>query len=365
MTAIHTPTHLELSIDITLPQGHCQYHETIALQAGIIGIFGASGQGKTTLMSLLSGHIPLPNKAVHYQGISDKLLSNIVTHCAVYQAQTPHLFTAFTVKENLLLVQRHARLPSLFTMADVIDWCGISHLLEQSVMTLSGGEKQRVALARSLLCGKSVLLLDEPFSAIDDAGRRELLDILLHLQVEHEFRIILVSHSLKDLAYVSCDILLIEKHHVTQRGTAEQIRERLSAVVDIPASNYLLLKQITNTRPHKWVIPVQDPTQHAELPIGWMNEAPIMSSINDSTTYRWYISAHDIGLSATPLTESSLLNIIPVQIVRCTEHSDWVDITLTVNGQTLLMQLSQAQWQACDLSTAQQAYALLPNRLTN
>jgi molybdate transport system ATP-binding protein len=168
-----------LSVDLVLP-----------LCKGIVGIFGKSGAGKSTLLRVLSGlekadlePVDLEKKIlkkveskIHWQ---DKRIDKLPAdkNPCLLQTQQAQLFPNLTVLANLTFVIKHSAWANScsFTFEQVIQWCGIEHLLTQPSTSLSGGEQQRVNLSRSLLSGKPIILLDEPFSALDWNARVELL----------------------------------------------------------------------------------------------------------------------------------------------------------------------------------------------
>ena len=166
------------------------------LTKGIIGIFGGSGQGKSTLLQICAGITASSGSKVSWYGRSGNEFHSSVAESApcVYQSQDVVLFEHLTVEQNLDFVLQHSnwsRNNNLFTKQEVVDWCGISDLLNQNSQSLSGGEKQRVGLARSLLSGKPVIILDEPFSALDWHNRMAMLQLVQQfkpkIRISHYF----------------------------------------------------------------------------------------------------------------------------------------------------------------------------------
>ncbi len=192
---------------ITLNQLKFQY-KTMAMQFDLhiakgekVAIIGASGAGKSTLLNLIagfemanSGDIYLNgekhNTTEPYQRPVSMLFqeNNVFPHLTVFQN------IAFGLKANLKLDNKQVQLVEQAASA-----VGLSEFLQRKPTALSGGQKQRVALARCLLRDKPILLLDEPFSALDPQLRQEMLDLLLKLSDEKNITLLMVTHQPNEL----------------------------------------------------------------------------------------------------------------------------------------------------------------------
>ena len=147
-------------------------------KGGILGILGVSGQGKSTLLKTLAGVTPplagrilidgrdVTDTAIHERGVG-------------FVFQEPLLFTHLNVIDNIAYGLRRHRVPRVQARersAELLDWVGLAGLERRSVHELSGGQAQRVALARALAPEPAVMLLDEPFSALDTELRSRLVE---------------------------------------------------------------------------------------------------------------------------------------------------------------------------------------------
>ena len=197
------------------------------LASNIIGIFGPSGCGKSTLLKVIAGISLTEFSGRSLVSIDEVTQTELGPHQrdVAFVGQKDPLFPHLTVEQNLDFVTRHGAFAAdcAFSTQEVIDWCGIHALLPKSVAYLSGGECQRVLFARALLSGKSLLLLDEAFSALDWSARQDMLLLVVKLHREHNLRFILVSHSLKELA-LSCD-------HIWQMDAGRLVAEGPSPVM--------------------------------------------------------------------------------------------------------------------------------------
>lgn len=182
--------------------------------ASALGIVGKSGSGKSTLLDAIAGIQPAAR--IQLNGV-DLAKRSIESRRLAYVTQQPHLFPHLSVKRNLLYSGRARR------MDEVVNVLGISHLLDRMPARLSGGEARRVALARSILSEPELLLLDEPFSGLDEISRREAMSLLNQLKTFLGLPMILVSHSADEVMGLTDWSLRLEAGQVTARGPTESI----------------------------------------------------------------------------------------------------------------------------------------------
>ena len=188
----------------------------------ILVLWGHSGAGKTTVLHCLaglrkpsSGQITL-NRRVLY---SSKERINIPTRSrnVGYLFQDYALFPHMTVHQNVMYGLKSKRNKKNGTNDGVTDPLemlnsfGLGHLVDRYPAQLSGGEKQRVALARALVVQPELLLLDEPFSALDKENKIKLREELKKLHRQWQIPFVLVSHDEKDASFLGDVILTLEK----------------------------------------------------------------------------------------------------------------------------------------------------------
>lgn len=173
-------------------------NQDIDFQQGIVGVFGQTGVGKTSVFKCLAGFAQ--NGFCHSLWQGQTLAKDMEKNPCLIQLQDNSLFPAMTVLQNLEFVQKHSSWAASFSLEQVCQWCEITPLLNLQVSQLSGGQKQQVTLARSLLSGKPVVILDEPFSAMDWTLRQRFCDLLKQLHHEYRLNFILISHSIRELA---------------------------------------------------------------------------------------------------------------------------------------------------------------------
>ncbi|WP_426191922.1 ABC transporter ATP-binding protein [Massilia sp. DWR3-1-1] len=174
----------------------------LALQPGeIVSLVGASGCGKSTLLSIAAG------LDTAYRG--RVLLDGAEVHSPVDGIglifQEPRLFPWLTAAQNIAFGESI----DLARVAALLDEVGLEGRGNALPHQLSGGQAQRVALARGLYRQPRVLLLDEPFSAVDAFTRMQLQDVLLKVAREHAVTVLLVTHDIDEALYLSERVLLL------------------------------------------------------------------------------------------------------------------------------------------------------------
>ena len=184
-----------------------------------IAIVGPSGAGKSTLLNLIAGFV-LPTQGKIW------LNSENYTRSAPYERpvsmlfQENNLFPHLTVQQNLALgLKTSLKLTALEQdqIERVADAVGLTSFLSRLPNSLSGGQKQRVALARCLLRDKPILLLDEPFSALDPELRMEMLNLIDELCHSKSLTLLLVTHQPSELTDKVDRMLRIENGRISQQ----------------------------------------------------------------------------------------------------------------------------------------------------
>jgi lipoprotein-releasing system ATP-binding protein len=170
-----------------------------------IAIVGASGVGKSTLLHIL-GTLERPSDGeVTYGGVNvfdfhEQQLAAYRNRTIGFIFQFHHLLSEFTALENCMLpalIGRKSKKESKECAEFVLDLVGLSHRLQHRVGELSGGEQQRVAVARALMLNPKVLLADEPTGNLDTNSSRNLHELLLSLNREQNVSLVVVTHNME------------------------------------------------------------------------------------------------------------------------------------------------------------------------
>ena len=178
----------------------------------VTAISGQSGAGKSTLLDLLAGFLRPSAGAITLDGLDLVPLPPERRPVSIlFQSET--LFEHLTAEANIALglPEATARPQLRQAIAGALAEVGLPGVGPQRASTLSGGQKQRVALARTLLRNRPVLLLDEPFSALDDETRATIRALVLKLTRARQWTTVLVSHHTDDIAAMAARSYAIEK----------------------------------------------------------------------------------------------------------------------------------------------------------
>ncbi len=179
-------------------------------------LIGESGGGKTTLLKLLNKTISPTQGVITYNGSALESL-NSVTHRrnVVYLTQTPYIFKG-SIKENLIkgLYYQKKVVPSDEVLTEMLKTVSLNKSLDDDSSTLSGGEKQRLALGRVLLLDAHVYLLDEPSSALDDETENLIIHTITDICKQENKGLIMISHSKEIALKVGDDILVMKNGRV-------------------------------------------------------------------------------------------------------------------------------------------------------
>ncbi|MCW8996772.1 MAG: thiamine ABC transporter ATP-binding protein [Psychromonas sp.] len=189
-------------------------------KGNIVAVLGGSGAGKSTLLNLAAGFITPSSGEILIAGRSTV---NVAPHKRPLAIlfQEKNLFSHLSVADNIGLGLHPGLKLSSAQHAKVLDICkqvGIEQLLTRFPGQLSGGQKQRVALARCFVQNKPLLLLDEPFSALDPILREEMLNIVKDLAVKHNVTVLMVTHHLSDARNAASHYLFVEQGEILSMG---------------------------------------------------------------------------------------------------------------------------------------------------
>ena len=192
------------------PKGDTLYHYTLDLDAGeVVAVMGRSGSGKSTLLDLIAGFLEPTDGALSLDGTS--LLHKEISQRGVsILFQHHNLFEHLSVEQNIKLGAKEA---SKEQIAQMLDAVGLVGFAAKKASQLSGGEAQRVALARILLRKEPILLLDEPFSGLDTSTRQDLLALVSQMTQRYALHTIMVTHESTDAKAIA------NRTYIMQEGT--------------------------------------------------------------------------------------------------------------------------------------------------
>ncbi|MBU4681914.1 thiamine ABC transporter ATP-binding protein ThiQ [Cedecea davisae] len=212
--------------DVTWLYQHLPMRFSLRVTAGErVAILGPSGAGKSTLLSLVAGFLEPASGSIKLDGKEHTRTPPSARPVSML-FQENNLFSHLTVRQNIALgmhpgmklnAQQQNR---LLAMAERM---GMQEMLDRLPSQLSGGQRQRVALARCLVRQQPILLLDEPFSALDPALRQEMLQLLDELCQEQRLTLLMVSHSTEDAARIAERSLVVMEGRIAWDGETKTL----------------------------------------------------------------------------------------------------------------------------------------------
>ena len=198
-----------------------------AEEGEFLSVLGASGCGKSTLLKAIAGMLPLKEGSIFVDG---KRIDHIPAHKRniVLVFQDIRLFPHMTVAENIAYALKIKKIPPEGRDAKIkslLEQIKMEGLENRNINQLSGGQQQRVALARALAAEPKILMLDEPFSSLDENLRFDMRLLLFDIHKRYHMTTIMVTHNKDEALSMSDKIALMDEGRVIQSGSPEDIYE--------------------------------------------------------------------------------------------------------------------------------------------
>lgn len=210
--------------------GNTRMDFDLELPLGITAVLGPSGSGKSTLLKMIAGiiepdkgEIVLKDQVFCRKGIEGEHYYYLPSHKRNigYVSQNYSLFPHLNVEDNILFGVKGKE--ASFTVPQMLDWMRLPGIEKRWINQLSGGQQQRVALARALMTNPTLLLLDEPFSALDNLVRNKLRQDLSRIHREFQIPIIFVTHNLEDAMVLGDYLVIVDEGEILQKGPKETV----------------------------------------------------------------------------------------------------------------------------------------------
>lgn len=303
-------------------------------QGSLVALLGPSGSGKSTLLRLIaglenpdSGKIWISGQDVTHRNVRSRGIGFVFQHYA--------LFKHMSVRENIafgLSLRKTPKARIKERVEELLDLVQLQGFGDRYPAQLSGGQRQRVALARTLAVDPQVLLLDEPFGALDAKVRKELRAALRHLHERIDVTTIFVTHDQEEAMELADEIVIINKGRVEQVGTSAEI-------YDHPATPFVMIF------------------------VGPVNVLPSTLSIFDhdleSSSSKVFLRPHDILIETQP-TE----NTTPAKVDRVV-HLGWeIEVELSLkDNHALTAYLTRDEFDQLQLRSQQRVH-IRPKKIT-
>jgi len=222
--------------NISLPLASFTLEADLEIKGRITAIFGPSGAGKTSLLELVAG---LRRARSAFIQLDDRVLTDGARGLLVpprqrgigYVPQDLALFPHLNVRQNLLYGHKHTDGANpLFNFQHIVELLEIQALLPRGVAELSGGEKQRAALARALLTSPRLLLLDEPLASLDLELKTRIIRYLARVRDEFHLPMLYVTHDRFETVALADEMVVLVNGKVAQTGSVHEVFSRPASV---------------------------------------------------------------------------------------------------------------------------------------
>ncbi|NLS05827.1 molybdenum ABC transporter ATP-binding protein [Rhizobium sp. P32RR-XVIII] len=326
-------------------------------KAGLTALFGRSGSGKTSMIRIIAGLVRPDEGLVVLDGepLTDTAKGIFVPRHRRrfgYVFQDGRLFPHLNVRNNLSYGSWFAaKAPGAGSFDRIVDLLGIESLLDRRPSTLSGGEKQRVAIGRALLSSPRLLLMDEPLAALDETRKAEILPYLERLRDETEIPIVYVSHSIAEVARLANQVVVMRDGRVEAAGNATDVLSRPSAAED-PRDAGALLEGIVEKLDEKHRL--------ATLVLKTSRLYVPAAGVSQGKRVRVHIPSREVMLATTRPEGLSALNIIEGSVRKISPEDDGtVEVEIDCGGDIILSRITMLSAERLDLVSGKPVFAVV------
>jgi molybdate transport system ATP-binding protein len=349
-----------IQVDVQHRLGSFDLKAQFVSEGRVTALFGRSGSGKTSLVNIISGLIRPDHAHISLDGdviVDTKHKVFVPKHRrrVGYVFQEGRLFPHLTVRQNLLYgwwFTPAAKRPG--QLAQIVELLGIDHLLDRQPRSLSGGEKQRVAIGRALLATPRLLLMDEPLASLDEARKAEILPYLERLYDETRVPIIYVSHSVPEVARLASTIVVMADGRVVATGPTADIMARLDL---IPFTNLVEAGAVLEAEI------LRHDEQFSLTALGLCGGQLWVPQLNEQipgTKVRVHIRARDVMISTRRPEGLSALNVLRGVVTELgPQCGPILDLRLDCGGQAILARLTRRSVETLGLSQGTPVYAVI------
>lgn len=199
----------------------------------IVGLLGPNGAGKTTTFYMITGIVRPESGRVFYneQDITDMPIFKRANLGIGYLAQEPSVFRNLTVEENIMAIlemKNYDKKTQIETMDKLLDEFKLTHVRKSMGYSLSGGERRRVEIARTIANNPDFILLDEPFAGVDPIAVEDIQQIIIYLK-KRGLGILITDHSVKETLTITDKAYIMAEGKVLISGTPKEIEKNEQA----------------------------------------------------------------------------------------------------------------------------------------
>jgi len=348
-----------IEVDIERHLGAFHLDVRFEVEAPIVGLFGRSGSGKTSVVNAIAGIVRPSRGTIVVNEVclfdSGKGIDVAPEKRRIgYVFQDALLFPHMDVEANLVYGQR-LRAPGdrVIAQEHVVDLLGLRTLLRRKPPTLSGGEKQRVAIGRALLAQPRILLMDEPLASLDGARRMEILAYIERLRDDLRIPIVYVTHSVAEITRLADRIVVLSNGKSAAFGAIGEVKDRLDfegAAEGFEAASIVEARVAAHDG--------DDGLSTLAFDGGELVVPGVDLAVGERARVR--ILARDVSLSIHRPAGISVLNVLRAHVESVSESGDpVVDVRLAVGRATLVARITRRSARELGIASGQALYALV------
>jgi molybdate transport system ATP-binding protein len=347
-----------LDIDLSLKRGEFNTKLKCQFAAPVTGLFGASGAGKSTLLGMLaglikpdSGRVAIDNQVLFdsARGINKPIYERRIG--LVFQDS--HLFPHLNVWHNLNygfnllpVVDRQ------FNPNQIIDLLEIGHLLNHKPHQLSGGEKQRVALGRTLLASPRLLLLDEPLASLDTRLKSQILPFLRRIKEEIKIPMLYVSHAIDEILSLTSQIAIIEHGNLLAYGNFHEIihQDNLHNIAHSLGLENVIYANVSKHELTYGFTELKQGNQTITMPL---------IAANSGTSVTISIAASNVALSLSQLKHVTIQNQLQGVVTEIKQIGYRILVTVDIGESLIVAEVTTKALQSLGIVVGSKVYCLI------
>lgn len=332
----------QLDVDLAIPG------------VGVTVFFGPSGCGKTTLLRAIAG---LEHAQDGCLSVGDQIWQGPGTFLPPHQRpigyvfQEASLFAHLNVQRNLEYgLKRIRNRPPRISLEHAVALLDIGHLLRRKPHQLSGGEQQRIAIARALAVSPEMLLLDEPLAALDQRRKREILPYLEALNRELDIPVLYVSHSRSEVARLADHMVMLEDGQVQAAGPVDELFSRLDLALAHEPDTKSVVEAVVAEHDDRYKLTYLD--------FAGGRFAVDHRPLEPGSRVRLQVFARDVSLALSCTDRSSILNTFPAVVEQLVEEGpSQVTVRLSLGTVPLLSRITRRSALELGLEPGVRVYA--------
>ena len=315
-------------------------------------LFGPSGSGKTSILRLIAGLDRAPGVRVAFK---EEIWQDEQTFVPPHQRRVGYvfqhlnLFPNMNARQNLDFAEQRAHTSEGLSRADITEVLDIGDLLDKLPDQLSGGEKQRVAIARTLLSHPGLMLMDEPLGSIDQAAKNRILPYLQRVHQLLDIPVVFVSHAMDEVLYLADTVMEIRQGQMIQQDTVIGFSTSEGAAASSDAAAILRCR----------VLELDSTYSLTSLEVDGQRLMVSKAGFSVGDQVRVRIPARDVSITREPARETSILNVLECTVRTITDPGEGpaAMVNMTCGRQTLLARITRRSLHELLLREGDKVYA--------